>query len=206
MLIHELSKNRIEGPFSDPPFKNFEVSPLGLVEKRENNKFRIIHDLSHPNNNSVNHFIDKSYTSVSYETIDNITHFVKKYGKGSLIAKTDIEEAFRLIPVHPSNYHLLGFNFDGSYYFDKCLPMGASISCSLFEKFSTALQWIMQTKFDAKGISHILDDFIFIGPPDSPECLLKLNQFLELCSQINIPIKKSKTFTPSENRLFMVLK
>ena len=56
----------------------------------------------------------------------------------------------------------------------------------------------MQTKFDAKGISHILDDFIFIGPPDSPECLLKLNQFLELCSQINIPIKKSKTFTPSE--------
>lgn len=62
------------------------------------------------------------------------------------MAKTDIEVAFRIIPICPFDYHLLGFSWQGQFYFDKCLPMGASSSCQIFEKFSVALQWIMQSK------------------------------------------------------------
>jgi hypothetical protein len=49
------------------------------------------------------------------------------------------------------------------FYFDRCLPMGASSSCQIFEKFSCAIQWIMQTKYHAAGMSHIIDDFLFVG-------------------------------------------
>lgn len=48
------------------------------------------------------------------------------------MAKTDIEDAFRIIPIHPSDYHLLGFIWEGQFYYDKCLPMGASSSCQIF--------------------------------------------------------------------------
>ena len=51
------------------------------------------------------------------------------------MAKMDIEDGFRNIPVHPCDYHLLGFQWEGQFYYDKCLPLGASSSCKIFETF-----------------------------------------------------------------------
>jgi hypothetical protein len=34
----------------------------------------------------------------------------------------------------PGDFDQLGLSFSGNFYFDKCLPMGAAVSCSLFEK------------------------------------------------------------------------
>lgn len=100
---------------------------------------------------------------VQYDTVDWVINLVQQYGPYCLMAKTDIEDAFRIIPIKPSDYHLLGFSWE-EIYFDKCLPMGASSSCQLFEKLSVALQWIMQTKYKGGGMSHILDDFSLLGP------------------------------------------
>jgi hypothetical protein len=67
-------------------------------------------------------------------------HFVsivKNLGKGALIGKKDIQSAFKLLPIYPGDFDLLGFKIGSNYYIDKCLPMGCSISCSTFEHFST---------------------------------------------------------------------
>lgn len=115
---------------------------------------------------------------------------------GSLIAKSDIKHAFRIIPVNPKDYHLLGFTWEGQFYYERCLPMGASSSCQIFEKLSTALQWVMLNKLEAGGMSHMLDDFFFIGSPQSDICKNDLMNFLALCGRINIPIKEKKTIWP----------
>lgn len=47
-LEKELSEDRIAGPFHTPPFKNFRVSPIGLVEKKTKGEYRLIHNLSYP--------------------------------------------------------------------------------------------------------------------------------------------------------------
>jgi hypothetical protein len=47
-LAKELALKRMAGPFKLPPFKDFVVSPLGLVPKKEPGEFRLIHDLSFP--------------------------------------------------------------------------------------------------------------------------------------------------------------
>lgn len=73
--------------------------------------------------------------------------------------------------------------------------MGVSSSCQIFEKLSTALQWVMLNKLEAGGMSHMLDDFFFIGPPQSDKCKNDLMNFLALCG-INIPINEKKTFWP----------
>ena len=37
---------RLAGPFDVNPFRNFRISPLGLIPKKELGAFRLIHDLS----------------------------------------------------------------------------------------------------------------------------------------------------------------
>lgn len=194
-----LSKGRIAGPFSYKPFDNFVVSPLGLVPKGNTGKFRVIHDLSFPKNHSVNSNIPKENSAVQYDSIDEVVSLVRTFGRGCLMAKTDIEDAFRIIPIHPSDYHLLGFIWEGQFYYDKCLPMGASSSCQIFESFSKALQWVMVNVFHASGMSHILDDFFFVGPPNSISCSNDLASFLFLCKSIGVPIKMEKTKAPTTN-------
>jgi len=112
------------------------------------------------------------------------------------MAKADIQEAFRIVPMAPSIYHLLGFQFNGEFYFDTFLPMGLGVSCSIFEKLSWALVWILQNKFGVTGLSHILDDFIFISP-HAQTTLANLNSFINLCAHIGVPIKHSKTVPPA---------
>ena len=67
------------------------------------------------------------------------------------------------MPIHPSDYHLLGFSWKGHYYYDKCVPFGASSSCHLFEASSTALEWIALHKLGCAAVVHNLDDFLFIN-------------------------------------------
>lgn len=75
--------------------------------------------------------------------------------------------------------------------------MGASSSCQIFQQLSIALQWIMQFKYKAGGMSHILNDFFFTGPAGSNNCKKDLTNFLFLCKRIGIPIKMSKTQPPT---------
>ncbi len=75
--------------------------------------------------------------------------------------------------------------------------MGLSTSCAIFEKFSAAIQWLLKTKYSVKTMSHILDDFIFLGPSNSHACINYLNSFLDVAAMVNIPIKHEKTVLPT---------
>ena len=166
-LQQELDAGRIAGPFNSTPLPKFVISHLGLIPKKEAGEFRLIHDLSFPHYDSVNDHIPKETSHVRYETLDDIVTLVKTNGPGSLIAKADIESAFQIIPIHPGDYHLLGFMWEDKFFYDKCLPMGCSTSCTIFESFSCAIQWVLTNKLEVQYMSHILDDFMFVGPSNS---------------------------------------
>ena len=48
MVEKEIHLGRIAGPFDYPPFEQFQVSPLSLRPKKEEGKYRLIHDVSYP--------------------------------------------------------------------------------------------------------------------------------------------------------------
>ena len=196
-LDREIAIGRIAGPFPTPTPNDLVISPLGVVPKKVCGEYRLIHDLSFPKNNSVNSHIDKSHTEVHYEQLDHCVSIIHGLGTNCLIAKADIKDAFRIIPIHPDDYHLLGFMWQGQYYHDKCLPMGCSTSCQTFEMFATALQWILTSKLEVRHMSHILDDFIFFGADKSSHCSLGLHAFLALAKSLNIPIRHDKTVLPT---------
>ena len=115
---------------------------------------------------------------------------------GSYLAKTDIKIAFRMLPVNPQDYHLLGMKWKGQYYYDKCMPMGCSSSCKTFEAFSTAIEWIAQDKLGIGNLLHLLDDFLLIQPTED-QCSTSLLLFLDSCDFLGIPMAPEKTFGPS---------
>ena len=139
----------------------------------------MICNLSAPKGNSINDFIDPQLCTVHYSTFDEAIHLIQNLGQGALLAKLDISNAFRLLPVRPEDFNLLGFALEGKFYIDKCLPMGCSISCSLFEKFSTFLHWSLASRAKLPYIIHYLDDFLFVGRQRTNECVYLMEQFQE---------------------------
>lgn len=68
---------------------------------------------------------------------------IRCYGKGALLAKAHIKSAFILLPISPLSFNSFGFCFDDLYFFDMCLLMGCSLSCTYFESFAFVLQLVV---------------------------------------------------------------
>ena len=195
-LSKELAAHRLAGPFKTTPLPEFCVSPLGVVPKKQAGEFRLIHHLSFPKGFSVNDYIPEEYSTVTYATIGKAIALIKKAGQGCFMAKTDICNAFRLIPIQPQDYHLLGMKWKDSYYYDRCMPMGCSSSCQTFEAFSTAVEWVAKNKLFIDLILHLLDDF-FLAAKTHQLCKKQLDLFLSLCDFLNIPMAPDKTVGPA---------
>ena len=79
------------------------------------------------------------------------------------------------------------------YFIDKCLPFGASVSCSHYQRFSNALKHLALYRIgnkEGKAITNYLDDFLFIA-------WLK-----GLCNDM-IPVAEEKTVWASLQVVFL---
>ena len=69
-------------------------------------------DLSSPKNSSVNDGIDPTLSSLSYASINHLSTLIQSLGRGAMLVKTDIKEAYCMIPVHPQDQWLLGIQWE----------------------------------------------------------------------------------------------
>lgn len=103
-LANEMSLGRVAGPFHTPPFPFLHVSSFGVIPKKgQPNKWRLIVDLSSRGGASVNDGIDPNDFTLHYITVDQVIRMVSRFGKGALMAKCDVESAYRNIAVHPAD-------------------------------------------------------------------------------------------------------
>lgn len=188
----EIAEGRVEGPFRDHPFRNFRLSPLGVVPKKEHNSFRLIHHLSFPKGQSLNDDIDMSLCSFSYASFEDAIAKIRLCGTEALMAKADIKSAFHLLPISPAAFNSLGFHFDDCFFFDKCLPMGCSLSCAYFEAFSTFLHWSVCLQPGVDSVVHYLDDFLFVGPASDTRCAVLLCNFQLMTKSFGVPLAEEK--------------
>ena len=204
-LLTEVLNGHTAGPFPFPPFKHFRISPLGLVPKKHSSKWRTIFHLSYPKTSptSINANIPIEDYTLQYITIDNAIHLLLSLGKGAFMSKTDIQSAFRIIPIHPHDWELLGMQWKGLYFFDTVLPFGLRSAPFLFNMLSDALEWIIRHKLNITGVMHILDDFFIALPPPRSHCSTALCHLLTLFTDLDIPLAPGKTFTPSTQLEFM---
>ncbi|XP_053374900.1 uncharacterized protein LOC128547160 [Mercenaria mercenaria] len=81
--------------------------------------------------------------------------------------------------------------------------MGLIFSCNLFEKFSSAIHWIVENKLQIPGCAHILDDFLFVCPPSYNTAQSHLKQFQDFANNIGLPLKEQKTVPPCTTLFFV---
>lgn len=201
----EIDLGRIVGPFDRLPLPNLQVSPIGVVPKSDGISWRLITHLSFPRESGINDFIDPDLCSVKYTSFDRVVEMISSLGQHAEMAVVDIKSAFRLLPVHPDDFELLGFKIDGHYYVDKNLPMGCKISCNYFEKFSTFLHFLVEKKSGKNTLDHYLDDFIFAGKSLSGDCKLLRDSFLSICESLSVPLAVEKSLGPTTVLKFLGL-
>ncbi|XP_034446701.1 uncharacterized protein LOC117764756 [Hippoglossus hippoglossus] len=134
--------------------------------------------------------------------VDNAIKLIKLAGQGAWLSKADITDAFKIIPIHPSQWNLLGIRWKSKFYFAVCLPFGGRSSPSIFNQLSEALCWILLNRVRVPTVLHLLDDFLLIDPPQdsSGASLFKL----KCCFQsLGVPLSEEKTIGPDTRLEFL---
>jgi len=166
-LDRELSLQRVLKLQSDEAeaIQGLQLNPFGVIPKRGRpGKWRLIVDLSSPEGMSINDGINAEYCSITYATVDDAVNMVLELGQGTLLAKLDLKEAYRVVPVHPLDRPQLGMHWQGKIYIDGALPFGLRSAPKIFSALADGLLWIMLHNGVERAF-HYLDDFLFLGPP-----------------------------------------
>ena len=191
------------GPFDRPPFEYFFVSPIGAVPKKTPGAVRMIHDLSSGDEESVNGGI--LHEDMSLSSFGHAVRAVVKLGKGCFLVKLDVEAAYKQVPVRPEDWHLLGFQWQGKWYYERVLPFGLRSSCRLWELFATALHHILERlpnlKF-VKIVIHYVDDFLFVVKLEE-DARAFLHGAERVCKLLGIPMAADKREGPSTCLTFL---
>ena len=162
-LDKEVALGRVVGPLPlDSIPKGTQISPFGVIPKSQPGKWRLIVDLSSPGGMSVNDGIEPELCSLQYLRVDEVVRRIVTMGRGTLMAKMDIESAYRMVPVHPSDRLMLGMQWKGGVFFDTRLPFGLRSAPKIFMAVADALQWIFQES-GVSWVAHYLDDFVTMG-------------------------------------------
>ena len=93
-----------------------------------------------------------------------MTHLVHHPARHQhLLLKIDLKDAYRMVPVHTCDCHLLVVCWREQAYIDQALPSGLRSAPKLFTAVADAIGWAL---FQV-GVSlhlHHLDDFFFLPP------------------------------------------
>ena len=139
---------------------------------------------------------------MSYTSLDHAVELAKKMGKGSLLAKLDLREAYRAVPVHPSDQRLLAVSWNSTTYLDEALPFGLRSAPKLFSALTDAMMWALRDRGVHTAL-HYLDDFLILGPPDQPICEEALLTTLAPCEELGFPVAEDKTEGPTTVLTFL---
>ena len=126
----------------------------------------------------------------------------QRAGTGAMLAKADIQSAYRLVPVHPDDRMLLGVEWQGSHYVDGMLPFGLHSAPKVFTAVADALEWCIRER-GVTGIDHYLDDSIIVAPPGLNLCQTYLSLMHEECSALGVTLAPEKKEGPATCLTFL---
>ena len=114
----------------------------------------------HPERKGVNDGIKADLYSLRYTSVEEAVRRNKScMGHGTWFTKLYIEVAYRIVPVHPEDQHLLGM---GWYGVDTAPPVSLRSAPKIFNSLSNGLQWIL-VKLGASVIHYLYDLMLYFS-------------------------------------------
>ena len=195
-IMAERDAGRLVGPFQHLDLPCVHVSHIGLVPKSEKGQWRMIVHLSFPFDHSVIDGVSITLSSLSYSSVDDVVDLILCLGKGTRLVKVDLKHAYRQIPVHSKDHHLLGIMWKHEVYVDRALPFGLRSAPKIFSAVSDVIAWA----FHMVGLTHqihYLDDFLFVEPLVSHRSASTLDTALKTLDYLGFPVSRNKIEGPA---------
>jgi hypothetical protein len=151
----------------------------------------------------VNDAIAKDKRSVSYCSVADVTRLALQARGPIFLAKIDLKDAYRMVPIKKEDWVYLGAYVSGSFLIDRCLPMGAASSCQIFQRVSDSLRWIFMERISVPcSVFNYLDDFLIVveGYENS---LTAMEELLHVGATLGLPIATEKTIHPCTSLTFL---
>jgi hypothetical protein len=133
---------------------------------------------------------------------DAIRSFVD-IGPGALMAKFDVQAAYRNIPINVSDRHLLGMYWRDSFYVDLVLPFGLRSAPFIFDSVASAVHLILSHNYHVHPLFHYLDDFLTLGLPSSPVCQAHVDTSFTVFNHLGLPLNHEKCEGPATCWVFL---
>ena len=118
------------------------------------------------------------------------------------MAKVDIRDAYRLVPIHPADRPFLGVSWRDRVFVDCQLLFRLASAPAIFSAIAEALEWVLR-QCGVCCMLHYLDKFLLLGSPYSDECAQALAITLSTCSELGIPLALNKTEGPTTELTFL---
>ena len=135
-----------------------------------------------------------------FTLLEQVAGVAAGLGRGALLAKTDIESAYRIVPVHPQDRLLQEVQWRDRVYTVPMLPFRLQSAPKISTAEVDALEWHMRQK----GVSHIHHyDFVVLGTPGYEQCAVALDTLHQECRLLGVPIAKHKTEGPATCLTFL---
>lgn len=162
-IAKELSLGRIVEVPAPGPHKILALS--ALPKDVERTRWRIITDASAPRGSSTNDLQDPPV--VKYPSGDDVNRRINANGRGCYASVVDIQEAYRSCPLHPTEWTVYGYEWEGRYYAETRLCFGAKAAPAYFNAVGLALQEILARDYGIQAVIMYVDDILVVAPTET---------------------------------------
>jgi hypothetical protein len=160
----EIQKGRFSDSFGHDLLPGMYCMPAHAVPKPNSTDLRMVTDHS-AGPYSLNSMVD--HDQVTGYPLDNMTHLGEMLiahhlatadTRETVVWKSDIAEAYRLMPLHP-HWQLKQINtVDSLRYVDRNVPFGNSSSAAIFISFNSLVAWIAKNERGIRNLATYIDD------------------------------------------------
>ena len=162
-------------------------------------------DLSSPEGDSVNDGVDTELCSLQYVKVEDAAREVATQGHNTWMAKIDVQQAYRNVPIHPQDRWLLGMLWEDKIFNDTTMPFGLCSAPKIFTALADAVEWVLRER-GVQFVIHYLDDFLLVGGTDCAACAAQLGIVLDTFEELGLPVAMNKLEGPTSCLTFLGFK
>lgn len=147
-----------------PPFQTLlagmKVSPLLLAAKSNLPKMRVCTDMSY-RKHSLNNLVRKDECRVAFDSIISFApYIVEKFApdRELVIWKSDVQNAYRILPMCLQWQLRQIVGIDGRYYVDRCANFGSSASPKIWCSVFSLVLWIAEKSLGIEWKNNLMDN------------------------------------------------
>ena len=162
-LAVEQSRGRFSEAFGSTLLPGMYCMPIYAVPKPNSTDLRLVTDQSY-GSFSLNSMI--KHTCVTGYPLDNLTQYGEMLlnlahchpDEKRVSWKSDIAEAYRLMPMHPYWQVKQANWINGEFFIDRCNAFGGCGSGAIFIAFNSLVAWIAKNEKGVSRLSTYVDD------------------------------------------------